>query len=353
MRLAKLRTKMQEQGVESLWVTQAENRRYISGFTGSNAWLWITAQEAFIITDSRFWEQAKLEAKDFTLVKSPPRVEQAMLKAFQGLLEDYNFKGEIAFEAEHLSFAEYQRMREALSYCTFKPIDSLIEELRAIKEPEELAIIRIASRIATQALQAVLPKFKPGITEKALAREIKYIMDEMGGEKEAFDLIIGGGAHGALPHWMTADCPIKEGELVVIDIGTVVQGYHSDFTRTLWLGELPDKAKEIYAVVKEAQARALAAVKPGITCSELDAVARDYIVEKGYGNYFGHNLGHGVGLAIHEAPTLKASIHKPLQANMAVTIEPGIYLPDFGGVRIEDLVIVTSSGCEILTDFPK
>lgn len=353
MRLEKLRTHMRAQGIESLWITQAENRRYLSNFTGSNAWLWVTQREAFIITDSRFWEQAKLEAPGFTLVQATPRIEQAMLKALQKLIAEQGWTGPIAFEAEHLSFAEYQRVKEALKGNLLQPVDSLIEELRAVKDPEELAIIRKAALIATEALRLVQPKFQTGITEKALAREIKYHMDAMGGEKEAFDLIIGAGAHGALPHWMTAESPIHPGELVVIDIGCVVQGYHSDLTRTLWLGELPDKAKEIYAVVKEAQSRALAAVKPGITCGALDAVARDYIIAKGYGEYFGHNLGHGVGLAIHEAPTLKATIDKPLQANMAVTIEPGIYLPGFGGVRIEDLVIVTETGCEILTDFPK
>jgi Xaa-Pro aminopeptidase len=354
-RLSALRQKMAGQKLDAMLVTQAENRRYLSGFTGSAGYLFITATQAHLATDSRYWEQVGQQAADFTLAK----IEAG--KSNQLFAELVRAAGatRVGYEAGDLTVATYRDLQKALrpdrarALARLVPTKGLVEGLRAIKDAAELALIERAVALGDAAFAYGVRRMKPGLTEKQAAWEIERYLREHGAEGVAFELIVASGPNGALPHARPSDRVIQAGEPIVIDMGCRVDGYNSDLTRTIVLGEPGEKFREVYAIVLKAQLAAEEALRAGPKGKEIDAVARQIIVDAGYGEYFGHGLGHGVGLAVHEEPGLGKLGEKPLQPNMVCTIEPGIYLPGEFGVRIEDMAVVTADGCRVLTKAKK
>ncbi len=355
-RLERLRARMAELKLEAVLVTQAENRRYISGFTGSACTLLVTGGQAFIITDSRYFEQAGRQSPDFTLIKQRKTFKDALKQAVRA-----SGAKSVAFESRDVSVGLYQDMREALALRGNKtlaelvPGSGIVEPLRLTKDDGEIEAIARAAQITDAALAGAMRTLAPGMTEAQAAWEIERRMREMGAQDVAFDLIVASGPNGALPHHRPGERALQDGEPIVIDIGARVDGYCSDLTRTICLGKPSARFRKVYGIVLEAQLAALASVRAGATDKDVDAIARAIISKAGFGRKFQHGLGHGVGLAIHEGPRLSPLLQepKPLQPGMIVTIEPGIYLPGWGGVRIEDLVVVTEDGARILSASPK
>lgn len=329
-------------------VTRPENWTYLSGFTGSNALLLITADEALLLTDFRYVEQAGAQAPEFRVIKPQGLMED-------GLAAEVLNRGlkSLGFEDDHISYKEFQNYRDKLPDTDFQATSGVVEKIRGIKDDKEIELLRQAVYIADLAFDHILDFIRPGVREIDLALEMEYFMRRKGAQKAAFDIIIASGFRSSLPHGVASDKVLKTGELITMDFGAVYGGYHSDITRTVVLGKAEPKQKEIYNLVLEAQLQAIAAIKPGVTAGAVDTVARDLIARHGYGANFGHGLGHSVGLAIHEKPALATRDATVLEEGMTVTVEPGIYLPGWGGVRIEDIVAVTATGREILTKAAK
>ncbi len=343
-RLAQLRSGMDSSGLEAFVITGGANRVYLSGFTGDNGILAILPDGEHLFTDFRYLEQAEEQAPEFILHRSG----RWLLPEFGAWLGEQNL-GKIGFEADHLRVAEYRVLEQYVPADKLCAQSGLVERIRAVKEPEEIEEITNAAAITDRVWEKMLHLIKPGVSERDLAAELDYLLRREGADGTAFDSIVASGPRGALPHATPTRKALALGEFVTFDFGARLRGYASDMTRTVGLGRLGGKEREIYRIVAEAQAMALEALRPGMTGCEVDAVARGYIQEAGYGGYFGHGLGHSVGLEIHEEPRLSPTGEERLEAGMVVTIEPGIYLPGFGGVRIEDLVVVTEGGCRRLS----
>lgn len=351
-RVAKIRGALQKRDLPALLITDDYNRRYATGFTGSAGWVLITSNQALLFTDFRYWEQAALEAPEVTLVKVGLSGAATMTAAVSAALAAANMT-RVAVEANTMTLAQHRSLAKALEGVVLEPSEGLVEGIRAVKEPAEVELIRKAASIADAAFAELQPFIVPGAVERDLAVELEYRMRRLGAEKEAFATIVASGPNAALPHHRAGSRRLQTGDLVVFDFGAAYQGYNSDITRTLFLEPVPPKAREIYDIVAKAQEAAMAAVKPGARCGELDGIARTLITQAGYGEHFGHSLGHGVGLLVHEEPRLASTSKDVLEAGMCVTVEPGIYLPGFGGVRIEDSLVVTSEGSQCLTAAPK
>lgn len=348
-RLARLRQKMSAKGISHLYITKPENRYYLSGFTGTAGVLLIGQATADFLTDFRYIEQVKTQSPHFNVVKVEQLSPVGLLSEILG-----KYKGaKLAFEAADLSYKKYQELEHGLPGIELVPCEGLVEELRLIKDETEIKIIRQAMAIGDKAFAHILQYIKPGISELALALELEFFMRKLGASGTAFATIMASGPRAALPHGVASDRQLQAGDLLTMDFGALYQGYNSDMTRTVVLGQPDQRQLEIYNIVLEAQRAGLAAVKAGISAKEVDAAARQVITGYGYGGFFGHGTGHGVGIAIHENPSLNTKDETLLQPGMVVTIEPGIYLPQWGGVRIEDSVLVTANGCEILTSSPK
>lgn len=345
-RLQRMRQKMWEESLDAYVVVRPENVRYLSGFTGGEATLFITDSEAHLLTDFRYLEQAAMEAPKFMIQKTG--------KDHYLVLEVIGKKvRRIGFEGDVVTYEDYKKLRSAFPQgeCLSRP--DLINHLRSVKDPTEIETIRQAVKIADQALAKVLGHLKVGQREEEIGLQLEYAMRQAGASKCSFESIVASGVRSALPHGIASAKQICWGEFLTMDFGAVYQGYCSDITRTVFLGEPEKKHREVYDVVLAAQLAGIAAVAPGRTGREVDAAARDVITQAGYGAYFGHGLGHSVGLAVHEEPNLNSREERVLEPGMTVTVEPGIYIPDWGGVRIEDLVLVTETGCEVLTQVPK
>jgi len=352
-RVKNLQEELKNKGLDWALVLQPENRRYYSGFTGSNGWLVITQQDKFIITDGRYFEQAAKEAPLFELIKTSSSQGKDLMAALVDFAPRLPGKT-VGFEASTVSYKQYKSMTEKLPGFKFVEADKTIESFRYYKDNSELASIREAIRLAEDAFKLIEDRIKPGITERELAAELEYQMKLAGSRKESFDTIVAFGPNAALPHAQPSDYVLVPGEPITVDWGAMTtDGYLSDMTRTFFIGEPNPEMLKVYRTVMEAQLAALDAMKPGMTTNEVDAVAREHIKKAGYGEFFSHGLGHGVGLAIHESPTLKEGGDEVLRPGMVVTVEPGIYMPGKGGVRIEDMVLITESGKEILTSLPK
>ncbi len=327
-------------------VLSPPNRRYFSGFTGSNAMLFAAPDTRLLITDFRYMEQAKRQCPQFETQIAKRGEEYA---ALAGAVRESKATC-VGFEAQSLSFSQHARIIEALpAGVELVPADDEIARLRAVKSPSELAGIKEAARVADAVFAELLEFLRPGVTEIEAAAFIEYRLKLNGAEGASFPPIVAAGENAALPHAESSKKPMRAGELVVLDFGARVGGYCSDMTRTVALGYATDEQRALYALVLKAQERALAAIKPGQTGREADAFARDIIAAAGYGEQFGHGLGHGVGVEIHEAPTLSASSEDTLTPGMTVTVEPGVYIPGFTGVRIEDLCAVTEAGAQNFT----
>ncbi|MGD1119273.1 MAG: Xaa-Pro peptidase family protein [Dehalococcoidales bacterium] len=347
-RVKRLRESLAAKGIDAVFITQAENRRYLSGFHGTAGYLIITQQKAVLATDFRYVEQAVKEAPDFEVL----RISGSLNDWFPGLVNDIGIKN-LGFEGGDVTYDFHSRLRDALKKkqvaAKLVALNSLVENLRAIKEPEEIELIRQASVITDAAFESVEQNIKVGITEKQLAWELEKALRESGSQSLPFDIIVGSGPNAALPHAKPSDRVIGEGETVVIDMGGRVSGYASDLTRTICLGKADTRLKQVYNTVLEAQSTAMAQIRAGMTGKAADAIARDIIKAAGFGDAFGHSLGHGVGLAEHELPYLSPNAEEPLTDGMVFTVEPGIYLIGWGGVRIEDTVVMEKGKVRPLT----
>jgi len=333
--------------LDCLVVEHLPNLRYLTGFSGSVGLLVVTRDQGWFICDSRYTLQARLEVVGLAVLEHGQRYEAlSQLRTEQGWQR-------IGFEAAHCLVSTQQELEKQLSGATLVALPAELDEIRARKDQRELEALADVASLASQALQSVLPLIRPGLVEADLALELEIAMRRRGAEGRGFDFIVASGERGAMPHGRASNKQIQSGELVTIDFGAVLNGYHSDETVTIGVGRLDQRQQQIYDIVLEAHDRAVAAVRPGISCKELDAVARDYINEQGFGDFFGHGLGHGVGLEIHEKPTLSPRSEAVLDEGMVVTVEPGIYIPGWGGVRIEDTVAVTGTGCRLLTGVSK
>jgi Xaa-Pro aminopeptidase len=344
LRLTKLRELLVDHDIEAIAISQPENRRYLSGFSGSSGCLIISQEEQVLATDFRYYERAGRECPGWRL----EQVKQKFTDVLPGLLTRLAAK-RVGFESAHLTVATYEKWREAADKVEWVATTNLVESLRQVKDEDELAAIRRAVAIADEALAELLSRLRPGLTEREIAWELEGAMRQRGAEKPSFDLIVASGPNSALPHVKTGERAIAVGEPILIDMGCIFEGYCSDMTRTFCLGQSNGKFDEIYDLVLRAQERAEAGIKADMTAREADALARSVIAEAGYGEFFGHGLGHGVGLAIHEDPRMSSFSEDTLPAGTVVTVEPGVYLPDWGGVRIEDMVVVRQDGLEILT----
>lgn len=348
-RIRRLQEVLKEAGQEALLITHPANRRYVSGFTGSAGVVLITANDAFLITDFRYTIQANEQSPACQVLIHQGDMWQQVGEKCQEL----KLKS-LAFEPDHLTFAEYKRLEGHLGNISLTPGEKWVETLRMVKDEEELKLVRRAAQIADEAFENILSEIRPGVSEREIAFRLEVLMRERGASSSSFDMIVASGKRSALPHGTASEKVIEKGDLVTLDFGAVYEGYVSDLTRTVVLGKPSEKQKEIYDIVLEACNRTIQALKPGMTGKEADAIARDYISAKGYGEYFGHSTGHGIGLEVHEGPRLSGlNGDDILIPGMIVTVEPGIYLPDLGGVRIEDDVLITETGCEVLTHSSK
>ncbi len=351
-RVSKLRIALQKQNLDGLLVTQPANMRYLTGFTGGEAWVAVTADSVSLATESRYFEQVAREAPQVELVKLQGNYRESLLNFLSGI------PGErIGFESDHLTVRLFQEVLQKAKGKTWIPTVDLVRRLRAIKEPDEIKAISKAIRVAEESFEEAVALVRPGkTTEKELAWWLEKGMRERGAEKLAFDTIVASGPNGAMAHAVPGDTVITPGVPVVIDMGAQVDGYCSDFTRTVSWGipRDPERFWEVYLTVLQAQENAIANLVPGMNGKEGDALAREVIEKAGYGGNFGHSLGHGVGLEVHELPRLSAWAEDSiLQTGMVVTVEPGIYLKGWGGVRIEDMVIISDEGAEVLTSITK
>ena len=346
-RLDRLRRRMQEREVEALWVSSLCNRAYLSGFDGTAGALLITATRSALITDFRYVEAAREQAPEFEVHRHTSEPGERMPDVALRILHEERIS-QITIEAAHVSWAEYQSLQETWQGVTIEGETDLVEELRLSKEPQEIERIRQACALSEAAFAEILPLFRPGVSEREIALELEFAMRRRGARAAAFEFIIASGSRGALPHGYASEKLIEMGDLVTVDFGAEVDGYTSDITRTVAVGRVDDEQRYIYTIVRQAQAAGLAAVRPGVRGGEVDRVARQVIEQAGFGTAFGHSLGHGVGREVHEAPRLAQGSEDMLAAGMIVTVEPGIYRPGWGGVRIEDTVVVTETGYENL-----
>jgi len=339
-------------GVDLLLVTDLVNVRYLTGYTGTNGLALVGPHTRTFIPDFRYVEQAAEEVDgDF----ERRRASQDLLEAIVEVLPEADVR--LGFEDDNVSVRMHSRMQELLGEAPGR-VDlvragGLVQRLRVVKEPEEIELIKTASVLADEAFEQLLADGLVGRTEREVATALESNMRDRGAQYPSFDTIVASGAHGALPHAQPRDVPIARGELVVIDWGAQAHGYCSDCTRTVAAGDAGAEAERVYELVLDAQLAGLQAVKAGESGRATDAVARGVIEAGGHGEHFGHGLGHGVGLDIHEGPRLSQRSEDDLQTGNVVTVEPGIYLPGRFGIRIEDLVVVTDEGCEILTSVPK
>jgi Xaa-Pro aminopeptidase len=344
-RVEQLREVLAQQELEAMIVTQPENRRYLSGYTGTDGTLVLTQDKAILITDFRYTEQAEREAPGVQIVEASP----ALMGQELGCLVDDLGARRVGFESHHVTCSQCEEWKQAVQEIELVPLKDTVESLRQIKDEGELDRIRRAAAIGDAAMAHIRLFIKPGMTEKEVAWELESYMRTHGAEAVAFDTIVGSGPNGAMAHATVSDRAIQEGEPVVIDLGARVEGYNSDMTRTLFLGQPDERFQELYYLVLDAQMKALTAIRPGMTGREADALGRDVIEAAGYGKHFGHGLGHSVGLAIHEDPKAGTTSEAVLRPGNTLTVEPGIYITGWGGVRIEDLVVITETGVEILS----
>lgn len=346
-KLGKLRARFSELGIDGMLITNGYNRRYMTGFTGTAGVVLIGEKKAVFITDFRYVEQASRQINGYEIIQHMGSIIDEVAKQ----AADLGIK-RLGFEQDHLSFATYKSYENTVQ-AELVPVSGVVEKLRLIKSDAEIKILKEAAEIADAAFQHILSFIRPGIREIDVANELEFFMRKNGAISSSFDIIVASGYRSALPHGVATEKVIEKGEFVTLDFGAYYKGYCSDITRTVAVGEVSEELRSIYKIVLEAQLRGMTGIKPGMTGREADALTRDYITEKGYGDYFGHSTGHGIGLEVHEGPGLSVRTDTVLEPGMVVTVEPGIYIPGLGGVRIEDDTVVTKDGNESLTHSPK
>lgn len=347
-RLARLRELMKEKRVSALLLTDPVNVEYVTGFTGGDSYAFILPRHQYILTDGRYAEMARNEAPGFAVLVRRPKMEEVIEK----VARRHRVKI-ISFEGFRISYDTLTTYRKAVTCAKWKAERPLVHALRKIKEPGEVAKVEACIRVAQAAMLAARKHLRPGVTEMEIAAELDYQIRRRGGRKAAFDTIVAAGSHSSQPHAATGRRRLRAGDAVKIDWGVRMDGYNSDITRMFFLGRIPPKFRKIYEIVLEAQRRAIEMIKPGVEIARIDAAARDHIAGRGFGPQFSHGLGHGLGMEVHEAPAISKATKCKLEEGMLFTVEPGIYIPGFGGVRIEDDVLVTKDGARVLSDFPK
>lgn len=346
-KIEKLRAALATNNLDAVIITNPYNRRYITNFTGTAGIAIVSMHDTRFITDFRYTVQANEQATEFKVVEHK-----------NGVVEEINTQlkelqvSRVGFEKDDMTYSTYEVYKNSLD-TELVPVSGLVEQLRLIKTNEEVSIIKAAAKIADDAFEHIQGFVKPGVKEIDISNELEFFMRKKGATSSSFDTIVASGYRSALPHGVASDKKIESGELVTMDYGALYQGYCSDTTRTVAVGDISDELKTIYDTVLTAQLKGVEGIRPGITGVEADALTRDYITEKGYGDYFGHSTGHGVGLEVHENPSLSYKSEAKLEAGMVVTVEPGIYVPGVGGCRIEDDVLVTETGHERLTHATK
>jgi Xaa-Pro aminopeptidase len=343
-RLQNLRIKMKLKNTDAVFITQRENYMYMSGFTGTSAILFITDGKAVLLTDFRYVEQASRQAAEYEIVQ----YNGSFINELNDLIENEKVE-RLSFEDAHLSFAEYSEYHEKLKVAEFLPLGGVVEELRRVKDESEITLVKKAVKIADDAFAHILSYIKPGVAEVEIAAEMEFFMKRQGATGPSFDTIIASGKRASMPHGVASEKKIEQGDVITMDYGALYNGYCSDITRTVFLGKPDSELERIYKIVLEAQLKGLEEVKSDRTGKEIDAVVRTLIADAGFGDNFGHGLGHGVGLEIHEEPTLSMRGSIELKDGMVVTVEPGIYVPELGGVRIEDMLVVKGDIPCILT----
>lgn len=341
--LERLRAFLEQEKVDGIFIKGDSSIRYFTGFTGGESLLYVDARRAVIITDSRYTLQVRQQAPECELVEH--------LHGFWPEAAKLPQSDNLALDGDYFSYTEQCALAAVLPHAAWKNVN--LVGLRAVKTPEEMQLIRRAVAISDEAFLQLLPHIRAGRKESELAAELEYNMWKLGSTKPSFETICASGKRSALPHGVASDKVVEEGDFITFDFGATYGGYCSDITRTVVVGKATPWQKEIYDIVLQANLLGEKTLKAGLTGIQVDGAVRDFIGSKGYGPNFGHGLGHGVGLDIHEKPVLNRANGQPLPAGAVVTIEPGIYLPDKGGVRIEDTVLVTETGCERLTSVPK
>lgn len=334
---------LSKKNLDAIVITSPENLYYFSGFTGGEGIIVFSPEKKCIIVDGRYTLQVREQAKGFEVI------EYSVTP--YGIIEDMGFS-KIGFEDKTISYNTYKNMCDAID-ADFEGVSDYLNEFRKVKSAEECKNIRRAEKIGDMAFEHILPFIKPGITEREIALELEFFMKKQGASALSFDTIVAVGERSALPHANLTDTKVEYGKVVLMDYGCVYNGYCSDMTRTVAVGSADDKTKNIYETVLKAQISAIDAIKAGVANKDVDKIARDIIGESGYGKTFTHSLGHGVGLEIHEQPNLSPRSAGILEKGNIVTVEPGIYVDGFFGIRIEDLVLVTDEGCENFTHSPK
>ncbi|PIC59159.1 Xaa-Pro dipeptidase [Sporosarcina sp. P12(2017)] len=347
MKIEKLRKLLKEQQLDALVITNPYNRRYMTNFTGSAGAAIVSQDDAVFITDFRYMGQANDQLSGYRIVQHTG----TMIQEVANQVKEMKIVT-LGFEKEDLSYSQFEVYNEHVK-VKLVPVAGLIEKLRLIKTPEEITVLKQAAAIADAAFVYICSVIQAGKTELEIANELEFFMRKQGATSSSFDIIVASGERGALPHGVASDKVIETGDLVTMDYGALYNGYISDITRTVAIGEPSAKLREIYEVTLRAQELGVEQIKPGMTGIEADAITRDYIKSKGYGEAFGHSTGHGIGMEVHEAPALSFRSKTVLEPNMAVTVEPGIYLPGIGGVRIEDDILITETGNERLTKSTK
>lgn len=325
------------------------NVRYLTGFSGSSGAIFVTRKTATFITDFRYTDQSKAQVKGARVVIS----KKNPIAAMEDIKEAQTVNMRIGIEAHRLTVAQKTALARALPKAILIDTTDVVEDLMICKDKSEIDNIKKAAEISDVAFERILGILKPGLMEKDIAAELEYQMKMLGADKEAFESIVASGYRSALPHGIASDKKLKKGEFITFDFGALYKGYCSDITRTVVLGKASPRQKKIYRIVERAQAAAVRKVRAGVTGKQVDAAARNIIVRAGFGKNFGHGTGHGIGLEVHAAPRVSILGTQPLESNMVITIEPGIYISGWGGVRIEDDVVVRQKGCLVLNQAPK
>ena len=347
-RLKRLRSVLTEKEIDAILISTPENRHYLSGFVGTAGWLFISHERAILATDFRYTEQATNQAPDFEVL------QVAGWKWFVEQLEELG-PSKVGFESQHVTMAAYRRIVAAIKDMddekrpTLVATSNLVENIRAVKDAHELTMLQSVIDISDKAMEAVIPTLQAGQTEREIAWMMEKAMREFGADSLSFDTIVAGGPNGAMPHHRAGDRPVREGEPIVIDMGAKLNGYCSDITRTACIGQPDEQFNKIYNLVLGAQLAAIATIKPSLNGEEADNLARTVLDDAGYKKNFGHSLGHGIGLAVHEFPRVGPTSPDILEESMVFSVEPGIYLSGWGGVRIEDLVVLEESGARPLS----
>jgi Xaa-Pro aminopeptidase len=339
---------MQEAGLDAFIVSSLTNVRYLTGFTGTNGVCVVRKDDAVFVTDPRYTQQARQEVTSCRRLIAPERLLESAAQSgiFRGCRT-------IGFESHVVTYTQYRSMKKLIGGVSFASTGSLVESIAAVKEKGEIESLRAAMAISDRVFSDLLKSIRAGVTELDISAEISWLHKRYGAEKDAFEPIVASGERGAYPHARASTRRIRNHELVTLDFGCTVNGYHSDLTRTLAVGKPTERARRMYDVVLGAQTAAVAAARGGMPARALDAVAREFIAKKGFGKFFQHSLGHGLGLRVHEAPRVSMASNETLLAGNVITIEPGVYIPRVGGVRIEDDLLITRTGHEVLTTATK